>query len=387
MNEMKIVLLSVYFNNHQRCLSDALYRLTSNNFLFIETLHNDHRTERLGNGMAQAPYTWHEFLDSERDLCRTAVDEADVAVAGATFDDILYNRIASGKLIFRYSERPLKNGLEPAKFIPRFLRWHWRNPPGKPIYMLCASAFTAGDYRKFGLFRDRCYKWGYFPETRLYPDLGKLFANKSTLTIVWCGRFLDLKHPDDALEVARHLKADGMRFALKLIGTGPLEDALRQRVQADELQDCVELLGAMSPEKVRDAMEQAGIFLFTSDRKEGWGAVMNEAMNSGCAVAASDAAGAVPYLVKDGKNGLVYHSGDVNELYGKVKWLLEHPEQQRLLGEAAYRTIADLWNAEVAAKRFMQLSQAILDGDPSPSLFEEGPCSRAEIIREDWYQG
>lgn len=387
MNEMKIVLLSVYFNNHQRCLSDALYRLTSNNFLFIETLHNDHRTERLGNGMAQAPYTWHEFLDSERDLCRTAVDEADVAVAGATFDDILYNRIASGKLIFRYSERPLKNGLEPAKFIPRFLRWHWRNPPGKPIYMLCASAFTSEDYAKFGLFKNRCYKWGYFPETRRYSDFERLLDNKARNTLLWCGRFLDWKHPDDALTVARRLKEAVVSFTLKMIGTGELENCLRQTIQAEGLQNCVELTGPMPPEQVRDYMEKAGIFLFTSDRKEGWGAVMNEAMNSGCAVVASDAAGAVPYLVKDGKNGLVYHSGDVNELYEKVKWLLEHPEQQRLLGEAAYRTIADLWNAEVAAKRFMQLSQAILDGDPSPSLFEEGPCSRAEIIREDWYQG
>ena len=114
---------------------------------------------------------------------------------------------------------------------------------------------------------------------------------------------------------------------------------------------------------------------------------MNEAMNSGCAVVASDAIGSVLYLVKDRENGLVYHSGSVDELLEKVIWLLDRPEQQRLLGEAAYRTIADLWNAEVAAKRFMQLSQAILDGDPSPSLFEEGPCSRAEIIREDWYQG
>ena len=387
MNEMKIVFLSAYLNNHQMPLADEMYRLTSNHFLFIETLRELQRKMRLGNGTAKVPYVLHEYLDSERDLCRAAVEEADIAIAGATFDDVLCNRIKSNKIIFRYSERPLKTGNNLLKYTVRFLKWNYRNPPGKPIYMLCASAFTAGDYRKFGLFRDRCYKWGYFPETRLYPDLGKLFANKSTLTIVWCGRFLDWKHPDDALEVARHLKADGMRFALKLIGTGPLEDALRQRVQADELQDCVELLGAMSPEKVRDAMEQAGIFLFTSDRKEGWGAVMNEAMNSGCAVVASDAAGAVPYLVKDGKNGLVYHSGDVNELYEKVKWLLEHPEQQRLLGEAAYRTIADLWNAEVAAKRFMQLSQAILDGDPSPELFPEGPCSRAEVIREDWNRG
>ena len=33
-------------------------------------------------------------------------------------------------------------------------------------------------------------------------------------------------------------------------------------------------------------MEQADIYLFTSDRNEGWGAVANEAMNSACAMVA-----------------------------------------------------------------------------------------------------
>ena len=111
----------------------------------------------------------------------------------------------------------------------------------------------------------------------------------------------------------------------------------------------------------------------------------NESMNSGCAVVASDAIGSVLYLVKDRENGLVYHSGSVDELFERVKGLLAHPAEQRRLGEAAYRTIADLWNAEIAAKRLIALSQAILDGDASPELFEDGPCSRAEIIREDWY--
>ena len=143
----------------------------------------------------------------------------------------------------------------------------------------------------------------------------------------------------------------------------------------------------MPPEQVRDYMEKAGIFLFTSDRQEGWGAVLNEAMNSGCAVVASDAIGSVPYLVKDRENGLVYHSGSVDELLEKVIWLLDCPEQQRRLGENACRTITELWNAQVAAERFIQLAQAILDGDPSPELFQEGPCSRAEVIREDWYRG
>lgn len=365
-------------------LADEMYRLTSNHFLFIETLRELQRKKRLGNGTAKAPYVLHEYLDSERALCRAAVEDADVVIAG-TCNNILQQRMSSNKLIFRYAERPLKHGLQPLKYVPRLLKWHYRNPPGKPIYMLCASAFTAGDYRKFGLFKNRCYKWGYFPETRQYPNSDDLFIKKSKTTLLWCGRFLAWKHPDDALTVARRLKEAGVSFTLKMIGTGELENCLRQTIQAEGLQNCVELTGPMPPEQVRDYMEKAGIFLFTSDRQEGWGAVLNEAMNSGCAVVASDAIGSVPYLVKDRENGLVYHSGSVDELFERVKGLLDHPAEQRRLGEAAYRTIADLWNAEIAAKRLIALSQAILDGDASPELFEDGPCSRAEIIREDWY--
>ena len=72
-------------------------------------------------------------------------------------------------------------------------------------------------------------------------------------------------------------------------------------------------------------------------------------------------------------------------LYASIKRLLEEPERQRRLGDAAYHTIADLWNAEVAAKRLLQLSQAIMNGDAFPDLFERGPCSRAEILHEDWF--
>ena len=48
-------------------------------------------------------------------------------------------------------------------------------------------------------------------------------------------------------------------------------------------------------------MEKSHIHLFTSNHLEGWGAVVNEAMNSGCAVVANREAGAVPYLIEHGK--------------------------------------------------------------------------------------
>ena len=129
-------------------------------------------------------------------------------------------------------------------------------------------------------------------------------------------------------------------------------------------------------------MEQTNIYLFTSDRNEGWGAVLNESMNSGCAVVASHAIGSAPFLVKNGKNGLIYESGSIEMLCAKVKELLDEPEEQKRLGMAAYGTITGEWNAEVAAKRVIELSRSILNGEMCPGLFTEGPCSRAEILKD-----
>ena len=114
--------------------------------------------------------------------------------------------------------------------------------------------------------------------------------------------------------------------------------------------------------------------------------MLNEAMNSGCAVVASDAVGATPFLVKDGVNGSVYHSCDTQELYEKVRRLLDDTAAQERLGSAAYRTISEHWNAETAAERLLQQSQAHLDGQDAHKLFADGPCSLAHPLREDWYR-
>ena len=99
-------------------------------------------------------------------------------------------------------------------------------------------------------------------------------------------------------------------------------------------------------------------------------------MNSGCAVVGCEDIGSVPYLIREGQNGLVYASGDVDGLYGQVKYLMDHPGEQRRLGTAAYHTITERWNAETAAARFLELSRRILAGEKSPDLYEDGPGSR-----------
>ena len=304
--------------------------------------------------------------------------DADVVIAGSAPEQLVRQCVKRGQLVLRYYERPLKNGAEPLKYLPRLIRWHWRNPSRKPIYLLCASAYAAEDFAKFGLFKGKGYRWGYFPEMITYDNPDTVIENKKTNSLLWAGRFLEWKHPDDALEVARRLKDAGYQFMLTLIGMGEMEPKLQAMIRDYGLEECVSLLGAMKPECVRRYMEQSEVFLFTSDRREGWGTVANEAMNSGCAIVADGAIGSVPFLIQNGKNGLVYPSGDVDALYDCVKTLLDDREQVLRLGYEAYQTIITQWNADVAAERLLHLINHILNSSDMLSDYSDGPCSAVE---------
>ena len=243
--------------------------------------------------------------------------------------------------------------------------------------MLCASAYTAADYAKFGLFKGKCFKWGYFPECKRYESVDDLMSKKIKNEILWCGRFLDWKHPDDVLKVAKRLKDDGAQFHINLIGTGEMKIELERMCEKFDLSEYVTFVGSVSSDKVREYMERASIYLFTSDRKEGWGAVLNEAMNSGCAVIASNEAGSTKYLLDNGKSGIVYQSGDLVSLYQSVKNLIVDNDLCRKLGANAYEDIINEWNADVAAQKFIVLSENILCGEPT-NKYLDGVCSIQE---------
>ena len=90
---------------------------------------------------------------------------------------------------------------------------------------------------------------------------------------------------------------------MELIGGGEMFNLISETISEKGLEQNVKLLGTMSPVEVRKRMEKASIFLFTSDQNEGWGVVLNEAMNSACAVVANQEIGAVPFLINHSENG------------------------------------------------------------------------------------
>lgn len=385
---MNIIFLSNYFTHHQKPFSDEMYQLLGNNYTFIETEKMSEERKNLGWGMKEYPsyVVSLNMLNNDYKWYQKRILDAEIVITGSAPESIVMERKRKGKIILRYSERPLKTGNSTWKYPARLLKWHLKNPMWKPIYMLCASAYTAADYANFGLFKGKCFKWGYFTECKKYAKVEDLILNKKPFSILWVGRFIKLKHPDASIEVAKRLKQNGYSFHLNLIGNGDLQAELEQKIMQEKLEDCVTIYGSMKPEQVRIYMEQSEIFLFTSDRNEGWGAVLNESMNSACVVVASHAIGSVPFLLEEGVNGKIYKDGSLDELYANTVWLLEHQVERREMAKKAYETICEKWSPEVAAKRIIKLSESLLTGQNENPLFDQGPCSKAVIVSDDWIE-
>ena len=373
---MNIVFVSNYYNHHQSALSEEFFRQNDGNYLFIATGRMSLEREKLGYSILKPHFVIESYKDNETyDRCIKLINEADVVIAGSAPERMIRKRIRSGKLVFRYSERIYKNKKRLLQLPFRFIKYHWDNYPYKNVYMLCASAYAARDYAITWMFKGKTFKWGYFPAIKNYENIEKLIADKTPASILWVARLIEWKHPDASIRVAKRLKRAGYNFQLSLIGNGELEDNIKKMIISEGLQDCVQMLGAMSPEEVRRYMEKSEIFMFTSDFNEGWGAVLNESMNSACAVVASHAIGSVPFLINDGENGFIYRNGNEDDLFNKVKFLLDNPEKRKQISLSAYKTMAEVWNAQVAAKRFLEVCQGILFDQQI--FFESGVMSKS----------
>lgn len=360
------VFLSNYLNHHQIPFCNAMYRFLGGRFVFLQTEAVEEERVRMGwNEKPSEPYL--RLFYEEAEACRRLVLDAGLVIFGGTDDEgYIEERLAQGKPVVRYSERLYKTGQWKA-VSPRGLRKKYHDHTRhhrQPVYLLCAGAYVPSDFHIVRAYPGKMFCWGYFPETKHY-DVEALLEGKGRAPgqedgrpvpyLLWAARMIDLKHPELAVETAAYLRERGLAFHMDLIGGGALQERVEAMIRAKGLESCVELKGFLRPEQVREHMERADVFLFTSDRQEGWGAVANEAMNSGCALVADHMIGAVPYLVRHGENGYVYRDGHKEELFALTERLVRDRELCRRLGRNAYHTVADAWNAEYAAEALLKL--------------------------------
>ena len=393
-----LTFFSNYFNHHQKALCDTWYGMLGEGFTFVETEPMEGFRSDMGWGEKTEPYILRTYESEEnRKKALELSRSSDLVVMGTAPESFIEERLELDRWIFRYSERPLKEGFIKF-FIPRlaakYIHLHVRNRK-KNICILAASAYTAWDYKKmFDSYPGKIYKFGYFPKHLVY-DTKSLFERKEEAalrdygdrdipTILWEGRMLKLKGPTLVIRAARELRSKGYDFRLRFIGEGGERAKTEKLCKRFGLDDITEFRDFLPPAEARERMADAKIYVMSSNFLEGWGSVIYEALNAGCACVVSHAPGAAPWLVRHGETGLLYESGRLESLVRQLEKLLKEPSLVTKYGENAYRLMDTEWNEVTAAKNVIRLYEDLSAG--RDSTIESGPGSPAGILKNNWYR-
>ena len=380
---MKITMISNYINHHQIPFSNAFCNKPGVEYCFIQTEPMEEERVKMGWGLDPKSLPFVKLLYEGEEECKKLIDESDIMLIGwMEREDLVKERLESGKFTIRMSERLYREGqykfISPRGLIRKY-KEHTRFRNGN-VYLLCYGAYVPSDFSLVRAYPDKMFRFGYFPETKIFEG-NSLWSNKpslDTVHIVWAGRFMPLKHPEFVVKLAKELIENGHSFHMHFVGGGEMEEEMHAMIKENGLEEVFTMYGFQSPAKVREIMENSHIHLFTSNYLEGWGAVVNEGMNSGCAEVVNSEVGAAPFLIRHKKNGLVYKEGSYEDFRDCVFSLFKDKEKITEYGKAAYETIVTEWNAENAATQIVRFYENWKQGIIDPP--KSGPLSVAPVI-------
>ena len=142
--------------------------------------------------------------------------------------------------------------------------------------------------------------------------------------LLYVGRLQKYKGVLDLCKAFAKIAEKYPDIKLKIAGSGAFRKKLEEWISKHNLQDRILLLGFISEdEKLR--LLQNAFLLVQPSFKEGWGLTVIEANACGVPVVANNAPGLCD-SVNDGKTGLLYKFGDVDDAAKKMEEFLQNPQ-------------------------------------------------------------
>jgi colanic acid/amylovoran biosynthesis glycosyltransferase len=206
-------------------------------------------------------------------------------------------------------------------------------------------------------------------DTRLFDGGDRQISegNGRSYQLVFVGRLVDWKGPDNAVRIAQILVNEfGFKdFTLSVIGKGPMLSALGDMVVSLGLSDHVKILGPQSQQQIRSILMRADLFIYTgreqekTGRAENQGLVLMEAQAMGLPVVAFDVGGIGEGIV-DQKTGNLVKSGALHEFAKQVVELLGDYRRRSEMGKSARDFVSEKFDIEVLGKRLLELYEEVL---------------------------
>lgn len=176
--------------------------------------------------------------------------------------------------------------------------------------------------------------------------------------VLFVGRLVSYKGLEVLLRAAREIDAK-----VVIVGGGPLEGELRQRVRELQLEERVELIGRV--DDLRPWYLACELLVLPSTSPlEAFGVVQIEAMALGRPVVTSDLRTGVTWVNRDGESGLVVPAGDARVLAAACNRLLADDAMRRRMGAFARERARSEFCYSVLSRRVEELYGELTDREP-----------------------
>lgn len=225
-------------------------------------------------------------------------------------------------------------------------------------------------YQQNSISDDRLFHAPYFVDNELLGVQYRRFSQEktairkqlgldvNTTVFVFSGKFIDKKRPLDILLAASKLKKLGLNFQILLVGSGDLEQQLREYTHEHHLP--VFFTGFINQSKIASAYIAADCFVLPSDFGETWGLVVNEAMFCGLPAIVSDHVGSCYDLIREGETGFSFRCGDIDELADRMQTAIKQHIQLSNMGKYARNMIIGQYNVEKVTQSTLKAIHRLL---------------------------
>ena len=198
--------------------------------------------------------------------------------------------------------------------------------------LLCSISYYNRDYLDDiypSADKNHVVRCGVDPDKYVGVDHSRIW-NRDKIQLLSMGRFAEKKGFTYLVDACALLKADGVPFELRMIGSGPLLDDVKQQAERLGLAEDVVFLGPLPDEDLAPEFNRADIFVVPSvtsstGEKEGIPGVITECMLLGVPIIATRHSG-IPEHVIDRETGLLVSERAPQEIADAIKEYLADDE-------------------------------------------------------------
>lgn len=192
----------------------------------------------------------------------------------------------------------------------------------------------------------------------MFRDDAHIIFNNEKLRFLIVGSINESKGQYQAIMACKLLVERGVNnFELLVVGKNSnYAQKLQEQTLRFGLSDYVKFIGA---QKDVSSLYRSADIAFMCSGSEAFGRVTVEAMLSGCLVIGANAGGTVE-LIEDSVTGLLYKSGDTEDLARKIMYAIKNKQESRMLARNGRIKMADTMTATVNAQKIHAEYEKIL---------------------------